>query len=261
MRKVAVINQKGGVAKTTTTANVGAALAALGQRVLVVDLDPQANLTLGLRCDLTGLPYGLHDVLLNPFQRPISRIIRPVGETGLYLAPGHLAMSACETVLIRRGGPPFNLRDALLDSEITQRFDWVFFDCPPSLSALTQNAVVASTHLLVPTEPKMYAFAGMATLNQLVEELARNYSFQVELLGVLLTMYERGTKLHRTIAEVIREQFGDKVFQTVIYKNVRLSEAEVEGQPIVRFDRSARSAANYAALAEEILARVGESAK
>src|SRR5207302_1688343 len=134
-------------------------------------------------------------------------------------------------------------------------FDWVLIDCPPSLGTLTQNAIVASSHLLIPTEPKFYAFQGMDTLNKMIISLTKGLRFKVELLGVLLTMCEQHTRLEHSIEAEIRQRFGDKVFKTIIRKNVRLSEAEVEGKPIIHFDRRARGATDYEALTDEILQR------
>ncbi|MGV3724888.1 MAG: ParA family protein [Actinomycetota bacterium] len=255
MKIVSIINQKGGVGKTTTCANLGAGLALLGQRTLVIDLDPQANLTLGMGVLREDLPYRLHDTLLDPAAAPLHGIITHVQDLPLYLAPGHLDLARAEPALLARRGVAYHLRDALKPLVQERCFDWVLIDCPPSLGALTQNAIVASSHLLVPTEPKMYAFAGMNTLNQMILDLAKAYSFQIELLGVLLTMYDRSTRLHRTISTVIRERFGERLLDTIIYKNVRISEAELEGKPILLFDPKAAGARNYLALANEVVTR------
>lgn len=257
-RVVSILNQKGGVAKTTTCANLGACLAERGLRTLVVDLDPQANLTLGLSRVWEDLPYGLHDALLNPSAATLAPIIRQVGDRPLYLVPGHMEMARCEAMLTPLAGSAFRLRRALEPVMDSRSYDWVLIDCPPSLGTLTQNAVVASTHLLVPTEPKFYSFAGIDTLNRLLVELASDLGSHIELLGILLTMTERGTNLHRTVAGEIRERFGDKVFETVIHKNIRLSEAELDGTPIIEFDSRARGAAEYRMLAEEVLARTAK---
>ena len=258
MKVVSIINQKGGVAKTTTAANLGACLAARGIWTLLIDLDPQANLTLGLRREWNDLPYGLHDVLLDWESAPLGRVIRQIGDLPLYLAPASMELARAEAMLLPLGGSAYRMRHALEGQAETGLFEWVLIDCPPSLGKLTQNAIVASTHLLIPTEPKFYAFAGMDTLNKMIVELTKDLRFEVELLGVLLTMCDRNTRLQKMITAEIRERFGDKVFDTMIYKNVRLSEAEVEGKPIIQFDPQARGAQNYDALAEEILRRTSK---
>lgn len=255
MKIVAVVNQKGGVAKTTTVANLGACLAERGKRTLVVDMDPQANLTVGLGVPWYELDDALHSVLLDPDEVPLRSVLRPIADLPLWLAPGHLDLAHTEAVLLPHADKAYRLRNALEGLLEQEPFDWVLIDCPPSLGTLTQNAIVAATDLLIPTEPKYYAFAGMDTLNKMIVSLTKSLRFRVELLGVLLTMYERGTRLHATIAAEIRERFGDKVFETVIYKNVRLSESELEGVPIILFDRKAPGAQNYEALTEEVLIR------
>ena len=255
MKIVSIVNQKGGVAKTTTTTNLGACLAERGYKTLLVDLDPQANMTLGLGVEWYNLPCALHTVLMDPEGTPMRSILRQIEDLPLYLAPGHLDLALAESQLMPQPDSAYRLRNALDDLLAVEPFDWVLIDCPPSLGTLTQNAIVASSHMLIPTEPKYYAFAGMDTLNKMIVGLTRGLRFKVELLGVVITMFERGTRLHQTIAQEIRERFGDKVFETVIYKNVRLSESELEGKPIILFDRRASGAQNYESLAEEVLAR------
>ena len=255
MRVVAVVNQKGGVAKTTTAANLGACIAERGYRTLLIDLDPQANLTVGLGVPWYTLTSALHTVLLDPDEVPLRSIVRQVHNISLFLAPGHLDLAHTEALMMPHADKAYRLRNAIEELTRTEPFDWVFIDCPPSLGTLTQNAIVAASHLLIPTEPKYYAFAGMDSLNKMIVALTKSLRFRVELLGVLLTMFEKGTRLHNMIAAEIRERFGDKVFQTVIYKNVRVSESEVEGKPIALFDRRAPGAQNYEALAEEVLLR------
>lgn len=255
---ISIVNQKGGVAKTTTTASLGACLAARGFRTLLIDLDPQANLTLGVRRDWDGLPYGLHNVLLDGETAPLSGIVRQVTDLPLFLAPGNVEMGHCEALLVPLVDSVYRLRLALNELARTQTFDWVLLDCPPSLGRLTQNALVASTHLLVPTEAKFYSFAGIDTLNKMVSVLRKNLQVQIELLGVVITMYERGTRMHRLIADEIRERFGAMVFETMIYKNVRLSEAEIEGKPILLFDKHARGSLDYNSLTDEVLRRLSK---
>ena len=255
MNIVSVVNQKGGVAKTTSVANLGASLAARGLRTLLIDLDPQANLTLGLKRVWDDLPYALPDVMMDPRSAPISPIIRQVGESPLFLAPGHIDMARAEASLIRQDAPAYSLRHALHAVAPMNPFNWVLIDCPPSLGMLTQNALVASGFLIIPTEPKMYSFAGMDTLNRMIQGLSKDYKIDIKLLGVLLTMVDRNTKLSRTISGVIRERFGDLVFDTEIFKNVKISEAELEGRPVIEIDRNAAGARAYDALADEVLSR------
>ncbi len=255
MKVVAVVNQKGGVAKTTTVANLGACLAERGKRTLLIDLDPQANLTVGMGVAWYELESALHTVLLDPETTPLRTILKPIADLPLELAPGHLDLAQTEAVLLPHADKAYRLRNALEALCTEETYDWVLIDCPPSLGTLTQNAIVAATHLLIPTEPKFYAFAGMDTLNKMIVALTKSLRFKVELLGVLVTMYERGTRLHATIAAEIRERFEDKVFETMIYKNVRVSESELEGVPIILYDRRASGAQNYEALAEEVLLR------
>jgi|SRR5579871_3681991 len=259
MKVVSIVNQKGGVGKTTTCANLSACLALKGLRTLVIDLDPQANLTLGLlRGEWAALPYGLYAVLNHPETAPLAGIVRQVAEPPLYLAPGHMEMARCEVELASIPGAANHLRKALQALDRTYPMDWVLLDCPPSLGMLTQNAIVASDYLIIPTEAKFYSFAGMATLNKMIAALAREYDFEANLLGILLTMYDSGPRLHRTIAEEIRTRFGPQMFDTVIRRNIRIAEAEVEGRPIILFDRKARGAQNYNALADEILKRTNK---
>jgi chromosome partitioning protein len=259
MNIVSVINQKGGVGKTTTTANLGACLAMRGLRTLLIDMDPQANLTLGLGMSDQKLPHGLDSVLINPDEAPLGDMLRQVGDLPLYLAAGSVDLAACEKMLTPIIGSAYRMRRALDLLAKAQPFDWVLIDCPPSLGRLTEIAIIASNYLLIPTEPKFYSFAGMDTLNHMIVGMNKDLGLRVQLLGVLLTMVERNARLHRTIAEEIRQRFGNKVFDTVIYKNLRLSEAEVDGKPIILYDPRASGARNYSALAEEVLQRTGGS--
>ncbi len=256
MRIIAVVNQKGGVAKTTTTANLGVCLAQMGLRTLLVDMDPQANLTLGLGAEANITHHSLRQVLLDWQTVPLAAIVQRVGDLPLYLAPGHVDMARCEAQLQQLPDGAARLRRVLQNLATTHDVDVVLIDCPPSLGMLTQNSIIASRYLIVPTQASLYAFAGMDILNKMIADLAQEQKFQVELMGVLLTMVERNTRLHRTIGDVIRERFGDKVFQTEIGKSVRISQSEIEGRPIALLDPQAAGAKNYAALAAEVLNRM-----
>ena len=254
---VSVVNQKGGVAKTTTTTNLGACLAAHGHKTLLIDMDPQANLTLGLGCVEPKLPYGFDEVLLNPDAALLCKTLQKIGDLPLYLVPGSIGMAHAEKMLTPIVGSAYRLRRALDLLLKESPFDWVLIDCPPSLGRLTEIAVIASNYLLIPTEPKFYSFAGMDTLNRMIVQMNQDLDLDVKLLGVLLTLVERNTKLHRYISAEIRERFGDRVFDTVIYKNLKLSEAEVDGKPIIIYDRHASGALAYDALSQEVVRRIG----
>lgn len=259
MKVVAVINQKGGVAKTTTTANLGTCLAQMGQRTLLMDMDPQANLTLGLGAESNITHHSLIHALLEPDAVPLAGVIQRIGDLPLYLAPGHVDMARCEVQLTQRTGGIYTLRHTLQQLAARHALDWVLIDCPPSLGALTQNSIIASRYLVVPTQPALYAFAGMGILNKLIADLAQTHKFEVELLGVLMTMVEKGTRLHRTVGGLIRERFGDKVFQTEIYKSVQIAQSEIEGRPITLLNPKSPSAKSYEALAHEVLSRVSNT--
>jgi len=252
---IAIANQKGGVGKTTTAINVAAALALDAKRTLLVDIDPQGNTTNGVGVDKASLATSLYHALDG--SRLIGEVVCATELTDLLLVPATKDLVGAEIELVAADRREFRLKDAL--ASVTAHYDYVLLDCPPSLGILTQNGIVASSQLLIPTEPKYYAFAGIDTLNKMVISLAKGLRFKIELLGVLITMYERGTRLHQLIAQDIRDLFGDKAFQTVIYKNVRLSESEQAGMPIILFDRRASGSQNYEALADEVLGRVPES--
>jgi chromosome partitioning protein len=230
MNIIAVVNQKGGVAKTTT---------------------------LGLGCEAPDAEYGLPEALLSPDSFPPAALIQQVGSDPLFMLPGHMEMGDADALLMRTRDSGLHLKKALESVLEERQYDWILIDCPPSLGALTQNALAASSHLLVPTEPRVYSFAGMDTLDRLLARTSERYGVKPELLGVLLTMVE-STRLHRTISAVIRERFGEKVFETEIRRNVRISEAELEGQSVLHFDRRAAGARSYQALAAEVIQRAAE---
>ena len=253
-RIISVLNQKGGVAKTTTTANLGSCLAAQGYRTLLIDMDPQANLTLGAGARVSAGRVGLHDVLLRKAGVRLEHIL--VGTEGLPLSvvPASFELAHAEAVLTPMAGSCNRLKQAL---EPYQDFsDFILIDCPPSLGRLTEMAVVASSHLLIPTEPKLYSFAGMDTLNRMIANLREDLDLDVRLLGVLLTMVEQRTKLHRMIGDEIREQFGEHMFETVIRRTVRVSEAEIEGKAAILLDPTSTAAQDYKTVTEEVLRRL-----
>ena len=252
---ISIVNQKGGVAKTTTTANVGAALAERGHRTLVMDLDPQANLTLGLGARHASLPYGLDAVLLTPDDHPLQPIVQQAADVPLFLVPGDDRLAMAERTLTNLVGSGGRVTRALNGLSKEEPFEWILLDCPPSLGRLTEMAIIASDYLIVPTEPKLYSFAGMDTLNRMIVGMRQDFRMRVQLLGVLITLYEKSTRLHRHVAAEISDQFGEKLFETRIHKNVKLSESELAGRPATLHARDSRGAHDYNALTDEILNR------
>ncbi len=251
---VALVNQKGGVGKTTSAINLGASLAALGQRVLLVDLDAQANATLGLGWSPQELEGTVYDVI-GPARRPLREVIVSTPAEGLDLAPAHLNLSGCEVELASDLARPFLLRRALQQYLRQERYDFVLLDCPPSLGVLTLNGLMAANELLIPLEPKYYALAGISMLNQLTAKIADQLEHHLQLLGVLITMFDSRTNLHSVVSEQIHDYFGPAVFKTVIYKNITISEAEMQSRPVRLYAPNSRGAKQYDALAKEVLAR------
>lgn len=245
-RIIALANQKGGVAKTTTCLNLGAALAALGRRVLLIDLDPQANLTLGLGLDPYQQQITTYDVLLNP-ERGVGIAIQQVGE--LSLAPATIDMAAAELELAGKIGRETLLREAL--SPASNGYDYVLIDPPPSLGLFTLNALVAASEVLIPLQVHIYAMRGISQLQRTVT-LVRKLNPELHIGGILCTMVDRRNNLSVAVEQEIREKFADLVYQTVIPMNIKLAEAPASGTPILTYDPSSTGARAYAALAEEI---------
>jgi chromosome partitioning protein len=256
MHVLSIVNQKGGVAKTTSTINIGAALAARGLQTLLIDLDPQANLTLGLGQKQSSGTSGLDKVLLDWDNAELKDTLLQPYDLPLWLVPGSIEMARCEQILTPMVGSAYRLRRALETLIQTQQFDWVLIDCPPSLGRLTEIALMASTDLVIPTEAKYYSFAGIDILNSMLVRLMQDMMFDIRLLGVVITMFEQATRLQRSVAEEIRSRFGDKVFDTVIRRNTRVSESELSNLPVVVRDPQAAAARDYDALTTELLHRV-----
>lgn len=247
-RRIAVANQKGGVGKTTTSVNLGAALADLGISTLLVDLDPQANATTGLGIDPRGLDTSVYEVLLDDV--PASRALHPTGVEGLTLLPSTLDLAGAEIELVSSLGREVKLRGAL--DELGDAFEIVLIDCPPSLGLLTVNALAAATEVLVPIQCEYYALEGLGHLLANVDRIRRAINPTLAVGAIVLVMYDARTKLAEEVASEVRTHFPDLVCQTVIPRSVRLSEAPSFGQPINRFDPGSRGSIAYRLLAEEI---------
>ncbi len=248
-RIFAVANQKGGVGKTTTTVNLGACFAELGQRVLIVDLDPQANASTGLGLNPRQLDYSLYDVLLQDV--PLEEVIEPVSVKNLYVAPASLDLAGAEIELVPALNRERRLKEAI--ATVAEDYDIILIDCPPSLGLLTINGLTAANEVMVPIQTEYYALEGLGQLIRNVDLVTRNLNPTLEMTTIVLVMFDARTKLSGQVADEVREHFGDRVCRQVIPRTVRLSEAPSFGQPITAFDPMSRGAIAYRELAKEVL--------
>ena len=253
-RVVAIANQKGGVGKTTTAINLGAALAAFDRKVALVDFDPQANATSGLGFSRQRNGANAYDVLLGMDPR---ESIRPTTFPNLWLMPSGRDLVGAEIELVDQPGRERRLRDAL--EPVRGAFDFVLVDCPPSLSLLTVNALTASDSVLVPLQTEYFALEGVTELLESVDRVRRAFNPALEIEGILLTMYDERTNLSRQVLDDIRRHFGSLVYETVVPRNVRLGEAPSFGKPVLAYDIKSKGAEAYLALGRELLGRRGMS--
>jgi len=247
-RIMAIANQKGGVGKTTTAVNLGAALAELGYRVLVVDLDPQGNATTGLGINARNLQSSIYDVLLNELR--LDDCIEPTAVRNLFLAPATIDLAGAEIELVPAFSRELRLRRALV--ELGEEYDFTMIDCPPSLGLLTVNGLAAATEVVVPIQCEYYALEGLSQLLRNVELVKRNLNPALDLGAIILTMYDARTKLSDQVTKEVRQHFGAKVCRNIVPRTVRLSEAPSFGQPIIVFDSTSRGAIAYRELAKEV---------
>ena len=252
-RIIAIANQKGGVGKTTTAVNLAAALARTPKRVLLIDLDPQGNATMGSGVDKRELDNSITDVLLGEAQAR-EAIVRC--EDGYDLLPGNIDLTAAEIRLMDEAGREARLKQAL--EAVRGDYDFILVDCPPSLSLLTLNALNAADSVLVPMQCEYYALEGLSALLETIDALKGRLNPALEVEGVLRTMFDVRNNLANAVSAELTTHFGDKVFRTIVPRNVRLAEAPSHGQSIVGYDRASRGAVAYLGLAGEVLRRQRE---
>jgi chromosome partitioning protein len=247
-RVIAVANQKGGVGKTTTAINLGACLAELGHRTLVVDLDPQGNASTGLGINIRSLDASMYDVVVR--EAPLDDCIEGSSVRNLFVAPASPDLAGAEIELVPAFSRELRLRRAL--HEVRDDYDFVLIDCPPSLGLLTVNAFAAAKEVLVPIQCEYYALEGLGQLLRNVNLVQKNLNPTLEVSAIVLVMHDGRTKLSDQVVQEVRAHFGDKVCRNVVPRTVRLSEAPSFGQPIIAFDASSRGAVAYRELAKEV---------
>ena len=246
---LAVANQKGGVGKTTTAVNLSACLGAAGKQILLIDLDPQGNATSGVGIEKSSVESSIYDVLIN--DTPIVSTILKTDYDRLWLCPSGIDLAGAEIELVMQEGRENKLKRAI--AEVSANYDFVLIDCPPSLGLLTLNAFNAADGVIVPIQCEYYALEGLSQLTATIRRVKSVYNDALDIEGVVLTMFDARTNLSIQVADEVKKFFGNKVFATVIPRNVRLSEAPSFGQPIIAYDINSRGAQVYIELAWEVI--------
>lgn len=245
---IAIANQKGGVGKTTTSVNLGACLAYIGKKVLLVDIDPQGNATSGVGLEKADIEHCIYDVLVDDLEA--AKVIRPTIVENLYAIPATIQLAGAEIELVPTISREVRLKRAL--DEIRDDYDYVIIDCPPSLGLLTLNSLTAADTVIIPVQCEYYALEGLSQLLNTVRLVQKHLNQELRIEGVLLTMLDARTNLGLQVIEEVKKYFQDKVYQTVIPRNVRLSEAPSHGEPIIIYDPKSRGAEVYLDLAKEV---------
>ena len=254
-KAIAIFNQKGGVGKTTTNINLAACLALKGKKVLILDIDPQGNTTSGVGISKRGLKVTTHEILIEDTYRPEEAII-PTGIKNLDIMPASVQLAGAEVELIQIAGREKRLKKAI--DQVKPNYDYIFVDCPPSLGLLTINSLTAVDSVLIPIQCEFYALEGVSQLMSTIEIVKKNSNPDLQIEGVILSMFDGRTNLSIQVVEEVKKYFKEKVYTTVIPRNVRLAEAPSHGMPVIQYDPKSAGARAYKEFAEEFLSNEGD---